>query len=69
MPEERRGSAQSILAVSTIVSIIVGAVSILAYIQSAERRTTVMEVKIEHQTKTIEKMEEMLKQIEQRLKR
>ena len=62
--EERRGSVQSILAVSTVVSILVGAASLLSFIQSSERRTTVMEVKIEGLQKGIERMENTIRESE-----
>lgn len=64
--EERRGSAQSILAVSTILSIMVATASLLSFIQSSERRTTAMEVKIEVLIDKINKMEGYIKELKRR---
>lgn len=68
MIEERRGTTASILAVSTVVSIMVGAASLLGFIQHSERRTTVMEVKIEGMSKQIDRMEALIREMEQSAK-
>ena len=61
MAEERKGTTTTVLAVSTVVSIMVGAASLLGFIQSSERRTTIMEVKIEQLGKQIDRMELILR--------
>jgi len=59
--EERRSQNVTIIAVSTIVSLFVGMVGILSYIQSGERRTTQMEVKLETLIKEIEGLKQDLR--------
>jgi preprotein translocase subunit SecY len=56
MADERRSSGQMIVAIATIVSVIVGSVSLIAFIQTAERRITTMEVRIETLRDSIEYM-------------
>lgn len=56
MIDERRGSGQMVVAVATIVSIIVGSVSLIAFIQSSEKRITTMEVRLETLKDSIEQM-------------
>lgn len=46
--EERRSQVQLIIAVSTVLSIMVGSVSLISFIQSAERRITTMEIRLEN---------------------
>jgi len=59
--EERRGQSITIVAVSTIVSLFIGIVGILSFVQSGERRTTQMEVKLEVLIKEIEGLKQDLK--------
>lgn len=48
MIDERRSQVQLIVAVSTVLSIMVGSVSLVSFIQSAERRLTTMEIRLEN---------------------
>ena len=61
MIEERRSQSITIVAVSTIVSLFIGIVGILSFVQSGERRTTQMEVKLEVLIKEIEGLKQDLK--------
>jgi len=61
MIEERRNQNVTIVAVSTIVSLFIGIVGILSFVQSGERRTTQMEVKLEVLIKEIEGLKQDLK--------
>lgn len=56
MIDERRGSGQMVVAIATIVSIIVGSVSLIAFVQSSEKRITTMEVRLETLKDSIEQM-------------
>jgi uncharacterized membrane-anchored protein YhcB (DUF1043 family) len=53
---ERRNSGQMIIAVATVVSIIVGSISLITFVQSSERRITTMEVRIESLKDSIENL-------------
>lgn len=68
MQDGRRGNTQTIVAVSTIVSLLVGAVSLITYIQSSERRNTTMEVKMEVQMEAIKRMEQEWKEFKREWK-
>jgi len=61
MQEERRVTNITIVAISTIVPLLIGVVGILTFIQSGERRTTQMEVKLEILIKEIEGFKQDLK--------
>jgi len=61
MQEERRVTSITIVAISTIVPLLIGVVGILTFIQSGERRTTQMEVKLEILIKEIEGFKQDLK--------
>jgi preprotein translocase subunit SecY len=57
--EERRGGAQLIVSVSMVVSLLVASISLVTFIQSAERRITVIEVKLEQVIRSLERVEEI----------
>ena len=61
MQEERRVTSITVVALSTIVPLLIGVVGILTFIQSGERRTTQMEVKLEVLIKEIEGFKQDLK--------
>jgi len=45
--EERRSNIQLIVSVSSILSVLIASMSIISFIQLAERRITTMEIRIE----------------------
>ena len=53
--EDRRANS-TIIVVSTMLSIFIGFIGVLSYIQSGERRTTQMEVKLEILIKQVEEL-------------
>lgn len=58
--EDRRTNS-TIIAVSTILSIFIGFIGVLSYIQSGERRTTQTEVKLEILIKQVEELKDLTK--------
>lgn len=48
MMDERRSNVQLIVAISSILSVIVASISLISFVQLAERRITTMEVRIEY---------------------
>lgn len=54
MQEDRRSSNQLTIAIASILSIIVGSISLITFVQSSERRLTTMEVRIETLKDSIE---------------
>ena len=66
MEVDRRSANITIIAVSTMISLFVGIIGILSFIQSAERRTTQMEVRLEVVGKQIEELKIYMKQINYR---
>lgn len=68
MTEERRGTSQTIVAVATIVSIMIGSIGIITSIQGNEKRITTMEVRLEILAKQIERIYEKTHTPEQKLR-
>lgn len=58
--EDRRVNS-TIIAISTVISLFIGFIGILSYIQSGERRTTQMEVKLEILIKQVEEIKDIAK--------
>lgn len=46
--EERRSQSQLVIAISSLLSVIVGSISLIAFVQSSEKRITTMEIRIEN---------------------
>lgn len=58
--DERRNNNQLVIAIATILSIVVGSVSLITFIQTSEKRITTMEVRLESLKDSIEQMRNQL---------
>ena len=45
---QKRSPVQMIVSISTILSVIVGSISLLSFVQTAERRLTTIEIRLEN---------------------
>ena len=57
---ERRSTTQLVIAISTILSIMVGSISLITFVQSSEKRITTMEVRLESLRDSIEQLRTQL---------
>lgn len=69
MEGERRSNVQLVVSISSILSVIVASVSVLSFIQLAEKRITTMEVRLENLIEVVKENGRAFRESDSKMKR